>query len=161
MTITAQLQQQLQQLTAVLEKITKVQYTFKSTFLSNATIGAHTRHIIELLQCTITGYDIELIDYVHRERNFEIEQNKELALSLIKTVQNNIYLKDKILFVLNDDGSSICSSFNRELVYNVEHIIHHLALIKVALIELNENIVDDNFGFAYATIQYKQQLQQS
>jgi hypothetical protein len=50
--------------------------------------------------------------------------------------------------------NKVSTTYHREIVYNTEHIIHHLALIKVALIEMKLNIVDENFGMAYATIKY-------
>jgi hypothetical protein len=159
MIFNSQLQHQLQQLVAMLKNISYEQFVYKSKFLSNASIGAHTRHIIELLQCTIIGYEIELIDYINRDRNFEIEVNLELAVQLINQLQTKSNLQDKILYVICEDGTSVCSSYYRELLYNVEHIIHHLALIKVSLVELNAHVVDNNFGFAYSTLQYKKTQQ--
>jgi hypothetical protein len=44
------------------------------------------------------------------------------------------------------------------MVYNTEHAIHHLALIKVALIEMQLQVIDENFGMAYSTIKYKATL---
>jgi hypothetical protein len=161
MIITTQLEKQLDKLRELLQKLSKEQYIYKSKFLSNASIGGHTRHIIELLKCTIDGYDVERIDYINRERNVEIETNIALALEMIKQLIYSINLHDKILYVLSEDGANICSTYNRELLYNVEHIIHHFALIKVSLIELDANVVDDYFGVAFSTIQYKQTVQLS
>jgi hypothetical protein len=161
MTIYEQLNEQLGQLQALLKSITVEQYCYKSKYLANATIGSHTRHIIELLQCTIKGYETERVDYINRERNFLIEGDIELALYLTEALKKQSNLSDKIVHIVNDDGSTCYSSFNRELVYNVEHIIHHLALIKVSLIELNVTVLNENLGMAYSTIQYKQSLQKA
>lgn len=61
----------------------------------------------------------------------------------------------------------ICSVYinktfiNRELAYCLEHSIHHQALIKVGLKEQNiENLIDENFGVAPATIRHKQKCAQ-
>lgn len=159
MTIYEQLNDQLDQLQLLLKTINLEQYCHKSKYLANATIGGHTRHIIEMLQCAIKGYEAERIDYINRERNLLIEADIELAQYLTEALKIQANLNDKIMQVVNDDGSTCYSSFNRELVYNVEHIIHHLALIKVSLIELNIISLNENLGVAYSTIQYKQSLQ--
>lgn len=156
-----QLHEQLNQLANLLLTITPKQYTYKSKYLANATIGGHTRHIIELLQCAIKGYKIEQIDYLNRERNLQIEVDIELAIYLIEALKTQAILSDKIVYVLNDDGSTALTSYNRELIYNVEHIIHHLALIKVSLIELNVDGINENLGMAYSTIQYNRSLQKA
>ncbi|MFY8127449.1 MAG: hypothetical protein ACOVMM_03665 [Chitinophagaceae bacterium] len=161
MIIQKQLSEQLNQLTSLLQNIDTAQYCYKSKYLANASIGGHTRHIIELLQCAINGYETEQIDYINRERNLQIELDKELALYLIETLKVKCVFNDKIVHILNDDGSTCYSSYNRELVYNIEHIIHHLALIKVSLIELNIENIDENLGMAYSTILYKESLQKS
>lgn len=155
MPIIYQLKNQLSQLSNLISNTTIEQYCFKSKYLSNATIGGHTRHIIEILQCTINGYTNALVDYVNRERNLDIESNRELALDLINKLQTNLNFDDKVLFIFNEDGSLVSSTYNRELMYNVDHTIHHLALIKVSLIELNINNFDDEFGMAYSTILFK------
>ncbi len=51
----------------------------------------------------------------------------------------------------------IPTNFYREMVYNIEHCIHHQALIKVALNEMEANhLINKNFGIAPSTIQYRE-----
>lgn len=159
MAINIQLSKQLNNLATLIQTLSEDQYVYKSKHLANASIGAHTRHIIELLQCALNGYEAQQIDYINRSRNLAIETDMQLALDLIESLKTQSILQDKIVHVVNDDGSTYYSSYNRELVYNVEHIIHHLALIKVSLIELNIEAIDENLGMAYSTIQYKKSLQ--
>ncbi|HTH31951.1 MAG TPA: hypothetical protein VL946_11450, partial [Lacibacter sp.] len=52
-----------EQLTAVLDQLTTEQYKTPSENLSGATIGQHTRHIIELFQCLLNGYATGRICY--------------------------------------------------------------------------------------------------
>jgi len=54
--------------------------------------------------------------------------------------------------------STVTTTYFREIVYNTEHAIHHLALIKVALIEMNLDVVADDFGMAYSTMKFKSSL---
>lgn len=161
MVIFNQLNQQLNSLKNLLHFIDDASYQHPSRHLANASIGAHTRHIIELLQCAVNGYDADLIDYVNRKRNLELEVNRKLAIKTLDAISNYAKKDDKVLWLVaeNADDMQVMTSYYREIAYNVEHTIHHLALIKVSLIEQDLDIVDDSFGMAYATIQYKQKLQ--
>jgi len=47
------------------------------------------------------------------------------------------------------------SNLMRELAYNLEHAIHHMALIRIVLNQQFPDVkVDANFGVAYSTIRY-------
>jgi hypothetical protein len=52
------------------------------------------------------------------------------------------------------------SNYQRELLYNLEHCIHHQAMIKVAIIQSSLVAIDENFGVARSTIEYKKQCAQ-
>ncbi|MCA1746680.1 MAG: hypothetical protein LC655_03220, partial [Bacteroidales bacterium] len=59
----------------------------------------------------------------------------------------------------SSEGNSqkmISSSVGRELAYCIEHSIHHQAIIKAGLIDLNcTELVSSEFGVAYSTIRYR------
>ncbi len=151
--------QQLNSLTKLLHQLSESQFTQKIIHLSNGTIGAHTRHIIELLQCTVNGYKINQVDYINRTRNLLLEQEPSLAIEAIAELIKNIHLEDKLLQMKTPfDANLISTTYYREIVYNEEHIIHHLALLKVALIELNLNLVEESFGIAHSTLLYKENI---
>ncbi len=159
-----QLSQQIASLKNLIESLTQHQFTKKVEHLGNANIGGHTRHIIELLQCAIDGYHTGTVDYINRKRNLDLETNKEIALSVLASLEQYYQLPDKKLKLTiesNDDSNEpiVTTTYFREIVYNIEHTIHHFALIKVALIELKLNMVDTNFGMAYSTIKYQSSLQ--
>jgi len=45
---------------------------------------------------------------------------------------------------------------HRELQYNIEHAVHHLAIIKIGVKTLEDSFkLDDNFGIAASTIRNK------
>ncbi|OHC85859.1 MAG: hypothetical protein A2546_05150 [Sphingobacteriia bacterium RIFOXYD2_FULL_35_12] len=151
--------QQLNRLTKLLHQLSESQYTQKIIHLSNGTIGAHTRHIIELLQCTVNGYKINQVDYINRTRNLLLEKEPPLAIEAIAELIKNIHLEDKVLQMKTPfDANLISTTYYREIVYNEEHIIHHLALLKVALIELNLKLVEESFGIAHSTLLYKENI---
>lgn len=155
-----QLSHQLTSLSNLLLRLQDEQYTHTIEHLGNASIGGHTRHVIELLQCAIAGYHSGEVDYINRKRNVDIEKDRMLAVSMINQLLHNVKMPEKelSLFVEQMDdfkAYTVNTTFFREIVYNTEHTIHHLALIKVALIEMKLDMVEDDFGVAYSTILYK------
>lgn len=156
-----QLLQQLECLKTLLLKLTDEQYANKVSHLGNASVGGHTRHVIELLQCAIDGYNNGTVDYVNRHRNLLLEKDRTFAHAALQQLGNLICVPDKELnlFVEQEESCTdlinVRTSYYREIVYNTEHIIHHLALIKVAIIEMKLNIVSNDFGMAYSTIKYQ------
>jgi hypothetical protein len=151
----------LTQLAESLSLLTNNEYTQKSILLNGSSIGAHTRHVIELFQCLINGYDNAVVNYEHRKRDLEIENNKNVACSLLTTIASSIHMPNKILNLQGfyseaaDDECVVETNFYRELIYNLEHTIHHMALIRVAINEVSNITLPENFGVASATMQYK------
>ncbi len=131
--------------------------------LSNATIGQHTRHIIELYQCLLAGYRVGEINYDDRKRNILYENDIHAAVDAIKEIQLNLEQPDKTVKIFCktvDDSICIESNYYREVLYNLEHCIHHQALIKVALLSIKDIQIADGFGVAHSTLQYRQQCVQ-
>ena len=158
--IIAQLKSQLETLKEMLDKIDNNTYTSPVVHLNHSSIGNHTRHIIELLQCLVNGYNNGEVDYVNRKRNLLLEQEIYVAKSIISELLDNVSLPNKQLrMAVDTEGAYIYSNSDREIVYNTEHIIHHLALIKVALIEMGlSDMTNEEFGMVYATIRYRKSL---
>lgn len=155
-----QLTQQLRSLGNLLSILNDEQYANRIAHLGKASIGGHTRHIIELLQCAINGYDTGTVDYVNRKRDMMLQDNRSFAQSVLEELENQIIRTDKQLNMVVEEvegalSSAVTTTYFREVVYNTEHTIHHLALIKVALIEMNLDVVNDDFGMAYSTIKFK------
>lgn len=156
-----QLSQQLLSLIVLLKSLSNDQYSRKIKHLGNASIGGHTRHIIELIQCVNKGYDSDTVDYLNRIRNLDLENSKSLALEVLLEIEKELKRSDKNLKMVVENTTLDCSvntTYFREVVYNTEHTIHHLALIKVALLEMNLDLVNHDFGMAYSTIQYQASL---
>lgn len=161
-----QLKQQLNSLSNLISLLNDEQYSKKIAHLGNASIGGHTRHIIELLVCATEGFSSGSVDYLNRKRNLVLEQDRKFAQQVIGEIEMSFNKPDRILNLAVDESMDIDSipvstTYFREIVYNTEHAIHHLALIKVALIEMNLDLVDANFGMAYSTIKFKASLVES
>jgi hypothetical protein len=136
-------------------------YSQKSLLLNGSTVGGHTRHVIELFQCLINGYENALVNYEQRKRDLEIETNKNFACSLLTSIASSIQMPNKILKLqgfyseTSNEECAVDTNFYRELIYNLEHTIHHMAMIRVAINEVSDIKLPDNFGVAAATTQYK------
>jgi hypothetical protein len=154
------------QLAGSLEQLTPDQYTFPCRNLTNSTIGQHVRHIIEMFQCLENGYTSGIVNYENRKRDQAIETNKEFALGLLREIHSGLNKEDKSLIlegVYNDYSSHLMqfsTNYFREIVYNLEHTIHHMALIRVGLKELTAIELPDNYGMASATVKHKKSCAQ-
>ena len=154
-----QLKKQLSSLGSLLLLLNNQQYNKKIIYLGNASIGSHTRHIIELLRCVTDGYNRGTADYLNRVRSVLLETNKTIAKKELDKLVEQIRRPDrqmKLIIESNENASLnfVTTTFYREIVYNTEHAIHHLALIRVALRSMKLNIVEDDFGIAYSTTRY-------
>lgn len=152
----------LEELKNVLLQLTEVEYTRSCEKLSHATIGEHTRHIIELFKMMCQSYHSGVLNYDDRERNLRLENDLVYAISVIAEVKSDLNKENKkIVLKQNNYGVEleIESNYYRELVYNIEHCVHHQALIKVALLEGN-TIIDPDFGVANSTIEYRKRCAQ-
>lgn len=148
----------LEELVVLLDQLSDDEYSQQCLQLSNATIGEHTRHIIEMFQCLEHFYDTGIVNYDLRQRNNDIQTNTAFAISCIQTIQNNLDKPNKEIELqqaIEGEQISITSNYYRELLYNLEHCIHHQALLKVALLPLKNISIATDFGVARSTIAYR------
>lgn len=153
----------LSELKIVLHQLSFENYTKAIPNLGDSSIGQHNRHIIELFQCLLYGYKSGVVNYDNRERNLLIESNINYAIETIDLIICNLEKPNKNLTLqqfLNGEIISIETNYFRELLYNLEHCIHHQALIKVGLFQMEEVTVNPDFGVAPSTIEYKKQCVQ-
>ena len=153
----------LNELIDLLNQLSKTDYSNPCVELSNASIGEHTRHIIEMFQCLGNQYDSGIVDYDKRERNVLIQNDMQYAILHILEIKSNLEKDNKTIYlqqVIDNEEIRIQSNYYRELLYNLEHCIHHQALIKVAVLKCESVIVDENFGVARSTIEYRKQCAQ-
>lgn len=145
----------------LLNQLDDRQYSKPCKVLSNASIGEHTRHVIEMFQCLITQYKTGIVDYDKRERNIAIQSNTNVAINCLETIQDQLHKENKLLDIAcSFDRQTILSNYERELLYNLEHAIHHEALIKVGLYEFENIKIPEDFGVAPSTIAFRKQCVQ-
>lgn len=151
----------LVQLQHVLKNILNTNYyTTPLVQMSNATIGQHTRHIIEMYNCLLNGYNTGVVNYDNRARSYALETDVALAITEIENIINSIVKNDKTIYVetaFNNNQYVINATYFREVLYNIEHCIHHQALIKVALALHGITVTNAAFGVAPSTLKYQLQ----
>lgn len=143
------------------------QFSAHLSILSGNTVGKHLRHIIEFYQHLLGSClnDQVVVDYDARRRDHQTETDKQYAIAQIEKLvaqldKANTNKEMLLYFSLSENGDKqhIATTFYRELAYNLEHTIHHLAIIKMAVANhFPEVALDQNFGVAYSTIQYQNQ----
>ena len=73
----------LNELIDLLNQLSHKEYSNSCAELSNATIGEHTRHILEMFQCLENQYDSGFVNYDKRERNTRIQTDTTFAIENI------------------------------------------------------------------------------
>lgn len=141
-------------------------YRRELDLFSGSSTGQHTRHIIEFLQCLIEQSQSKegIINYDKRKRNLRIEQEPEAAMTAIEQILEKLKsgeLREKLVLQSlydEEEGSihEVATTLDRELVYNIEHAIHHMAIIKIGLKVLAPEIkLPEGFGVAPSTIKHR------
>ncbi len=150
-----------QQVETALESLEPEQYVSPSRCLFNATIGQHVRHIIELFIELDKGYETGTVNYEKRKRDYRIETDKDFAAALLSKIYKEMIRPNKPLLLeagYKEDSDELIimeTNYYRELAYNMEHTVHHMALIRIGINELSVVAVDESFGIASSTIKYR------
>lgn len=164
MSLSESAQKILGQLAVLLDQISTGDYSRPSETLGGATIGQHIRHTLEFFSCLEAGCLSGVVNYEKRAHDMLLECDKAIALERIDSItafvselKGNRALLLELTYISEADlYERVDTSMLRELVYNVEHAIHHMAMIRMALREIAPDIiVDDDFGIAASTVRYR------
>ena len=156
----------LNSLKSLLEKLTTPAFNKPNKMLSEASIGQHFRHIIEFYQCCLFENKNGIVNYDQRKRTKTLEEDTKEGIQAITKVIDALtamdFSENKEFHFCGDvtqqnNGSVyIKSTLFRELIYCMDHCIHHQSLIKIALIEQNlVHLIDADFGVAFSTLAYR------
>lgn len=138
------------------------EYQQSIRLLSNSTIGQHTRHFIEFYQCLLIQVKTGIINYDLRRRNKQIEMYPTFALGIVNEIIDELpklnINQNLILQTDFDQYDKVSTNTTREVLYNLEHCIHHLAIIKIGLKIIKPDFqLPENFGVATSTVRFKNQ----
>lgn len=155
----------LQSLLRFLEQVDQPTYSRPLDVFNGSSLGGHTRHIIEFYHCLIKNYNQGTINYDLRDRDKNIETDPELAILAVQNIVQElqkINLDSTVELHMSYDPQtnavdSVVSNVKREVVYNLEHTIHHMALLKIGVKTAAPQIeLENEFGVAPSTIKFQQ-----
>jgi hypothetical protein len=164
MTIQQSVQVIFQQLEDSLVQLNNEQYCKKIDTLSGATVGQHVRHVVEMFVCLQEGYTTGTVNYEKRKRDLTIESSNEVAVNLMQHINSSLFVENKelILEAGFDENSvelnQLPTNYFREIAYNLEHAIHHMALIKIGINQVSDILLPQGYGVASSTIKYRQRV---
>lgn len=139
-------------------------YTQSLDLLSGNSIGKHYRHIIEFYQCLLNTQGV--VNYDKRKRSLDLENNADFAIETINTIiaalENEPIVDDcNYEADFSDNGGEnikVKTSFAREMAYNIEHTVHHMAIIQIVVKHYFPQItLEEGFGVAASTLRYQHQ----
>ncbi len=149
------------QLEESLHLLSNSEYEQPGKLLFNATIGRHVRHILELFICLENGYETGLVNYEERKRDTQIEKNKDFARHLLWDIYKGLNKNNKELLLEAgyDEASGktveVTTNYYREIIYNLEHTVHHMALIRIGVNEVSCIQLPKDYGVAASTIKHR------
>jgi len=155
----------LNQLEDVVQQVHEQDFSKPAAALSNATIGQHLRHTVEFFICLESGFEEGLVNYDKRNHDHLIERDKSTAAASLRDIGNfistqheNKPLKLEVAYERDgEDCVTIETNYRRELVYNIEHAVHHMAIMKIGIREVAPYIqLPADFGIAVSTLRYKE-----
>lgn len=148
-----------------LKTLSKATYSQPLDLFSGASLGQHTRHILEFFQCLTEQAPGGTINYDARTRSAALEQDPAAAFLAMAQLQERLsnfemdlplQLETNFSLEANCPAGPVNSTFGRELVYNIEHTIHHLALIRIGLRAVCPGLtLPEGFGVAPSSLRYR------
>jgi len=147
------------QLTYLLEQLSDEEYCMPVEALSGATIGQHYRHVIECFHELGEGYDCGDVNYDLRRRDRRLETCRQSAIRQLKFAEDTLGKADKPLrlHAAFDEGMNVCivSTYYRELLHNLDHTVHHMAMIRLGLSAISGIRLPESFGIAWSTLKFR------
>lgn len=143
------------------ERMSAVQFTHAAD--GHSSIGTHLRHVIEYFQCFLRGMEHGVVDYDARPRDAQLELDPHYTIMTLKALISkcaSVTLDRTVLEVKESISTSaapfvmVASTREREAVFLVSHLTHHLGMIKL-LAERQHIMLGADIGKAAATLMHE------
>lgn len=155
------LNQCLEQIQQTLDVVNECQN--RDDIYDNHNIGKHLRHVYDHFIAVMNGSASGDINYNLRNRDSMIERDinasyQQLA-ALVTWVENLAAPAEEVVQVISEvdcakeQSQTFTSTLGRELLYLINHTIHHLAFIKLLLSHQNI-MLPEAIGLAPSTASY-------
>jgi uncharacterized damage-inducible protein DinB len=149
----------LEELAAVLRRVSPMAYTATPYPGVSGSIGQHVRHILDHVASVCAAAPKSPLSYDHRERGTNVEADVAAALCAIRRLTSTLTALARaddepitMLSVLAPGAEPIVvrTTLRRELLFVISHTIHHQALIGLLLSAAGGGVPRD-FGLAPST----------
>lgn len=153
------LTQALAQCSAILETLATLPAPLANSVYVDASIGRHLRHVLDHTLALKEGLTSELVDYDLRHRGSEIENDRLVATAQFSVINLWVQTEDfanRPVSVASEIDCNVShrmqfeSNLHREILYVINHTIHHAAHIKLALSHFGVSL-PENIGIAPGT----------
>jgi uncharacterized damage-inducible protein DinB len=141
-----------------LVKLTRHQYTAEPG-AGLSPIGTHIRHIVDHFWALQCGLESQYVDYNRRHRGTRIETDPDMATQALLALRTWVLsiTRQPVTFTVVSETSisreqtaQTTSTLERELIYLINHTVHHIAYTTLLARSLNIDI-PEHFGLAPAT----------
>ncbi len=155
----------LLQLEELVQQLTDQEFVAPASHLHGATLGQHMRHTLEFFMCFQKGITTGTVNYDSRAHDRALETSRHKTLLTLNNIREAILAPaptQELVLEINysettDAAVRIPTNYHRELAYNIEHAVHHMALLKIGLHEVAPHIsVPHRFGVAVSTLRHQQ-----
>ncbi len=155
----------LTHLQLLIQRLSDVQLGESLEILGGSSVGNHVRHILEFYICLCEALETGELNYDLRKRDKAMEGSTAKCVQIITHILKKLSKYDTDFPIklyadysisVENGKISLNTTFYRELLYNVEHIVHHLAIIRIGVASKEEFIeMEENMGVAASTIRNK------
>jgi uncharacterized damage-inducible protein DinB len=150
----------LAELSTVIERTSDVDYIARPPGGVSGSIGAHVRHCLDHVHAVLDRVPETTMSYDHRRRHAALEEGRHVAVAALRaaverleqvatrTPDGPVLLETQV----DREGGrvQVASSMARELVFVLQHTIHHQALVALLLAGRGQ-AVPLTFGYAPST----------
>jgi uncharacterized damage-inducible protein DinB len=127
----------------------------------SGSVGAHVRHCLDHVRAVLDAADGAVLSYDRRERDTAVEHNRTLGILALRQQGSRLEAlvgrpADQPLDLqaqvdCNGATVEVASSLGRELVFVLQHTIHHKAIVALLLAARGVTI-PPRFGYAPSTV---------
>ncbi len=158
----------LEQLNDILVALEQMPGQLADNVYKEANVGQHMRHVFDHMLAIKLAIAEGLVDYDKRDRGNEVETDRLMAsqqLSLLRLwIQTEDFDNHKVAVASEIDCENtqrmrFDSNLNREILYVINHTIHHAAHIKLVLAQFGINL-PAHIGIAPGTASFNRYNEQ-
>ena len=152
----------LTDMATLLDRTSDLDYLSRPDGGVSGSVGAHVRHCLDHVRAVLDAADGGLLSYDGRVRDTALEQKRTLGILALQQQRDRlealagnradqpIRLEAQVDY--RGGAVEVTSSLGRELVFVLQHTIHHQAIVAL-LLAARGIAIPPRFGYAPSTVQ--------